>query len=111
VVDPGPGDRVRALRSASGWDQVSRLVGWLGSGFSACTSYRFEFVAVGVGGDLASTVGYEHTSVSWDGVPMEPYILRVAHVYRREDGEWRIVHRHADAPRSIRLPPADASTE
>jgi hypothetical protein len=93
-----------ALRSASGWNEVSRLFGWLGSGFSACTSYRFKLVAAGVGGDLAYTVGYEHTSVCWDGVPMEPYILRVTHAYRREDGEWRIVHRHADAPRSIRLP-------
>ena len=33
-----------AVRSASGWDQVSRLFGWLGSGFSACTSYRFELM-------------------------------------------------------------------
>jgi ketosteroid isomerase-like protein len=41
-------------------------------------------------------VGYEHTWTSWDGVPMEPYALRVTHVYRREDGEWKIVHRHAD---------------
>ena len=64
-----------AVQSASGWDEVSRLFRWLGSGFSACTSYRFELVAAGVGGDLAYTVGYEHTSVSWDGVPMEPYIL------------------------------------
>jgi hypothetical protein len=24
--------------------------------------------------------------------------LRVIHLYRREDGEWKIVHRHADAP-------------
>jgi SnoaL-like domain len=29
---------------------------------------------------------------------LEPYTLRVTHVYRREDGEWKIVHRHADAP-------------
>jgi hypothetical protein len=34
-----------ARRSASGWDEVSRLFGWLGSGFSACTSYRFELHA------------------------------------------------------------------
>jgi len=100
-----------ALRSARGWDEVSRLFGWLGSGFSACTSDRFELVAAGVGGDLAYTVGYEHISVSWDGVPMEPYLLGVTHVYRREDGEWRIVHRHADAPPIHQTSPADASTE
>jgi ketosteroid isomerase-like protein len=26
------------------------------------------------------------------------YTLRVTHVYRRENGQWRIVHRHADSP-------------
>ena len=100
-----------AVRSASGWDEVSRLFRWLGSGFSDCTSYRFELVAAGVSGDLAYTVGYEHTSVSWDGTPLDPYSLRVTHVYRREDGEWKIVHRHADAPPINQASPADASTE
>ena len=69
-----------AVQSASGWDQVSRLFRWLGSGFSGCTSYRFELVAAGVSGDQAYTVGYEHTTVSWDGTPLEPYTLRVTHV-------------------------------
>jgi ketosteroid isomerase-like protein len=100
-----------ALRSASGRDEVSRLFRWLGSGFSDCTSYRFELVAAGVSGDLAYTVGYEHTSVSWDGAPLEPYTLRVTHAYRREDGEWKIVHRHADSPPINQIPPADTSTE
>ena len=86
-----------AVRSATGWEEVSQLFRSLGSHFSDCTAYRFELVAAGVGGDLAYTVGHEHTSVSWDGVPLEPYTLRVTHAYRREDGEWRIVHRHADA--------------
>jgi ketosteroid isomerase-like protein len=87
-----------AARNASGWAEVSQLFHWLGEHFSACTSYRFELLAAGVSGDLAYTVGHEHTSVSWDGTPLEPYILRVTHVYRREDGEWKIVHRHGDRP-------------
>jgi hypothetical protein len=37
------------------------------SQFSNCTAYRFELVAAGVSGELAYTVGYEHTSVSIDG--------------------------------------------
>jgi ketosteroid isomerase-like protein len=56
-------------------------------------------------GDLAYTAGYEHTSASWDGVPMEPYVLRVTHAYRREDGEWKIVHRHADPLSAGQGPP------
>jgi ketosteroid isomerase-like protein len=26
------------------------------------------------------------------------YTLRATHVWRREDGEWKIVHRHGDVP-------------
>ena len=48
-----------AVRSVSGWDEVSQLFRWLGSGFSDCSSYRFELVAASVSGDLAYTVGYE----------------------------------------------------
>jgi ketosteroid isomerase-like protein len=100
-----------AMRSASGWDEVSQLFRWVGSRFSECTSFRFELIAAGVSGDLAYTVGYEHTSVSMDGAPVEPYTLRVTHVYRREDGEWKIVHRHADAPPTGQIPGAHASTD
>jgi hypothetical protein len=31
-----------------------------------------------------------------DGGPAEPHTVRVTHVYRREKGEWKIVHRHGD---------------
>lgn len=41
---------------------------------------------------LTYTVGYEHSSRSVDGGPVEPSTLRVTHVYRRENGEWKIVH-------------------
>ena len=64
----------------------------------------------GASGDLAYTVGYEHITVSMDGASVAPLTLRVTHLYRREDGEWKTVHRHADAPTSP-LRSADASTE
>ena len=85
-----------ALKSASGWDEVSRDFRWIASRFSDCTAYRFDLVAAGVSADLAYTAGYEHISASMDGMPVEPFTLRVTHVYRREHGEWKIVHRHAD---------------
>jgi ketosteroid isomerase-like protein len=99
-----------AVTSKSGWDEVSRAFRWLGSRFSACTAFRFELVAAGVSGDLAYTVGFEHTAVSMDGVPVEPYTLRVTHVYRREHGEWKIVHRHGDPVPRDQSPPSQAST-
>jgi ketosteroid isomerase-like protein len=85
-----------AARTARGWDEVSQVFHWLGSGHSDCTSYHFKLVASGISRDLAYMVGYEHTSASWNGVPLRPYSLRVTHVYRRENGEWKIAHRHAD---------------
>jgi len=99
-----------ALKSVSGWDEVSQAFRWIGSRFSDCTAYRFELVAAGVSSDLAYTVGYEHISVSMDGVQVEPFTLRVTHVYRRENGEWKIVHRHADYPPIDQSPSTEAPT-
>ena len=99
-----------ALKNASGWDEVSRDFRWIASRFSNCTAYRFELVAADVSSDLAYTVGYEHISASRDGVPAEPFTLRVTHVYRRENGEWKIVHRHADRVPSDQSQPAEPST-
>ncbi|HEU0028258.1 MAG TPA: nuclear transport factor 2 family protein [Ktedonobacterales bacterium] len=86
-----------AVKTVAGWEEVSQAFHWLGTRFSNCAAFTFDLVAAGVSGDLAYTVGYEHTSVSIEGVPAEPYTLRVTHVYRRENGEWKIVHRHADS--------------
>ena len=80
----------------SGWEEVSETFRWVASRFSNCKSYSFDLIAAGVSSDLAYTVGYEHSEVSLDGGPVEPNTLRVTHVYRREDGEWKIVHRHGD---------------
>jgi ketosteroid isomerase-like protein len=44
---------------------------------------------------MAYTAGLEHTSVSVDGKPRS-CTFRVTQVYRREDGEWKVVHRHGD---------------
>ena len=94
----------------SGWEDVSRTFRWVASRFSNCEEYRFELVAAGVSGDLAYTVGYEHSAASVDGGPVAPNTLRVTHVYRREDGEWKIVHRHGDHPRADQRPPAARAT-
>ena len=63
--------------------------------FSDCTSYAFELQAYDVVGDMAYTAGLEHTSASVDGQPRS-YTLRATQVYRREGGEWKVAHRHAD---------------
>jgi ketosteroid isomerase-like protein len=99
-----------AVPLKSGSDEVSKTFHWLASRWSNCTDQRVDIVAAGVSGDLAYTVGFEHTSVSVDGTPVEPYTLRVTQVYRREGGEWKIVHRHGDAPPIDQSLPGEAST-
>ena len=84
-----------ALRNAFGREEVDELFSHLESSFSDCTSYRFDIVAFAAVGDMAYTAGLEHTSVSVDG-EARSYVLRATQVYRREDGEWKVVHRHGD---------------
>jgi ketosteroid isomerase-like protein len=84
-----------AWKSATGPEEVSDLFTQLETTFSDCTSYSHEIVAADVIGDLAYTVGYEHTQAAIDGEP-RTYTLRATQIYRREDGEWKVVHRHAD---------------
>ncbi len=92
-----------------GTNEVTRISRWVASRFSNCSSYRYELVAAGVSGDLAYTVGYEDSSASVDGEPVKPSTLRVTHVYRRENGEWKIVHRHGDRLPVDQSPPAEPS--
>jgi len=88
-----------AKLSGSGWADVDRLFREVASWFADSEDYEFEVIAAGASGDLAYTVGYERNKVRVEGVP-RVYTLRVTHVYRRENGRWRIVHRHADYPPS-----------
>jgi ketosteroid isomerase-like protein len=84
-----------ALRNAWGQAELDDLFTGLSNSFSDCTSYTFELQASDVVGDMAYTAGLEHTSVSIDGQPRS-YTLRVTQVYRREGGDWKVVHRHGD---------------
>ncbi|MFF1544812.1 DUF4440 domain-containing protein [Streptomyces sp. NPDC058291] len=84
-----------AWRNAGGQQELDKLFTTLGKSFSECTSYVFDLQTYDVSGDMAYTVGLEHTSVSVDGEP-RTYTLRATQVYRREEGEWKVAHRHGD---------------
>ncbi len=84
-----------AWRSVIGQEAVRDLFHKLTGSMSNCTSHVYDIVAADVIGDMAFTVGYERTQTSINGEPRR-YVLRVTRVYRREDGEWKVAHRHAD---------------
>ncbi len=85
-----------AARTARGWEEVGPVFEWLAERFSKCESYEFELLAAGASGDLAYIAGIEHTNASILGAPPQAYRLRSTTVFRREDGQWKAVHRHAD---------------
>jgi ketosteroid isomerase-like protein len=84
-----------AWRNAIGQVEVDALFTLLEQSFSTCTDFRMEVLSASVVGDMAYTACLEHTSVSVNGEPRS-YVLRVTQVYRHEDGDWRVAHRHGD---------------
>ncbi|HWJ32824.1 MAG TPA: nuclear transport factor 2 family protein [Gaiellaceae bacterium] len=84
-----------AWLSGTGQDEVRDLFRTLAETFSDCTSHVYEIVAADVIGDLAFTTGYERTQAVVKG-ERRRYVLRVTQAYRREEGEWKVAHRHAD---------------
>lgn len=67
----------------------------LAESFSQAKSGEIDLIAADVRGDLAYTVHREITSTTVNGQPRD-YTLRVTQIYRRENGDWRVVHRHGD---------------
>ncbi len=86
-----------AWKNASGQQELDGLFTHLAESLSDCTSHELELLAAEVRGNTAYTVGLEHTSVSVNGVP-RTYTLRATQIYRREDGVWKVAHRHGSAP-------------
>jgi ketosteroid isomerase-like protein len=55
-----------------------------------------ELVAAYAGTDMVALAVIERANVEVGGLPAQDWALRVTLVYRREQGEWRLAHRHAD---------------
>jgi ketosteroid isomerase-like protein len=85
-----------ATYNATGWDEIGPVFDTLAEQFSHCTSWELEVLAAGISDELAYIVGVEHTTASVAHAPAVSYSLRVTTIFRREDGEWKVVHRHGD---------------
>ena len=79
-----------------GWSEVGPRLDWAASQFTN-GSYERKALSVVEGVDLAYTVSIETNRVYESGKAGETSLdLRVTQIYRRDNGEWRLVHRHAD---------------
>ena len=80
-----------------GWPAISKRLDWVATQYSDGNT-RIERLVQNVGGDLAYVVQHEHIEfrVPADGT-RSTREYRVTMIFRREAGEWRIVHRQADS--------------
>jgi ketosteroid isomerase-like protein len=81
-----------------GWPEVSARYDWAAARFrDADAELDVEYLGAFASGDLAVVTAIERATVKLAGqAEAAPMALRVTHVFRREDGAWKLVLRHAD---------------
>jgi ketosteroid isomerase-like protein len=80
-----------------GWEAVSKALDFASSRFSDGQVERFEIIATYATDDLVTFLATEHWQARvGDSADVESFELRVTSTLRREDDDWRLVHRHAD---------------
>ncbi len=91
---------------ARGWSQIVETLERAASQLREGEAVRFEGISHYGTADLAYMLEIERVRVKVGGSnEFAPVSLRVTTIFRREDGEWKIVHRHAD-PITTPRPPA-----
>jgi len=105
--DPEPKKRLYSRRDdvtlanpfglpARGWQRVAEKLERAASQLREGKVVAFERISECATPELAYIVEIERYHGKVGSSEAAPNALRVTTVFRREDGEWRIVHRHAD---------------
>jgi len=94
-------DDVTAFLGWGGYEKGRAQVGerweWAGRQFKGGGPVTYETVTTIITGELAYTTEIETIRVQVDGMDAPTqWSNRVTHIFRLEDGEWRLVHRHAN---------------
>jgi ketosteroid isomerase-like protein len=71
------------------WQQIGRF-------FAHGRNATWELVRAYPSADMVVLAGIERAFVEVGGLEGQDWSLRVTLVFRREGGEWRLAHRHAD---------------
>jgi ketosteroid isomerase-like protein len=92
----------------SGWTEVGPRYDWAAARFKPSgATLQVQYLAHSHSGDLAYTVAIERSNPLIVGQERPRQMqLRVTHVFRKEDGAWKLMHRHAD-PLMEKTAPAD----
>lgn len=89
LMRPAGGDPRR------GFDGSDEAAGWLARTFLEGDA-DVEVFETYASGDLAVLVAIERQQGTVAPLPRQDWSMRITLVFRREDGVWRLVHRHAD---------------
>jgi ketosteroid isomerase-like protein len=82
---------------AHGWDEVAATMERAAAPFRDGEFLSAEIIERYVTSELAYVVEIERGEAKIGGSEeMTPWALRVTMIFRPEEGEWKVVHRHAD---------------
>jgi ketosteroid isomerase-like protein len=80
-----------------GWDEAAKTIEHASSLRSDGTFLGWQIVAKYVSAELAYVVQIERAEAKIGArEEITPYAVRSTMIFRPEDGEWKVVHRHAD---------------
>lgn len=79
-----------------GWQTASARLQDASSQFSDGELSGHDRLASYLAPGLATIYEVEHGKVSVGGGPVTGWVPRTTTTFRREDGTWKVVHRHAD---------------
>jgi ketosteroid isomerase-like protein len=106
--DPGPYKKLFSRREdvtlanplgppVLGWSQVEKVMDAAAAQLRECEPIRFERISACAAADLAYMIEIERTRGKVGGSDEVASIsLRATTIFRLEEGQWKIVHRHAD---------------
>jgi ketosteroid isomerase-like protein len=85
-----------------GWDEVSGRLDLAASNYRDGQEYEFENISTVITPELAYTVEIERIRTRGGSGELTPIAIRATTIFRREDGTWKVTHRHGDPITSMR---------